>query len=319
MRTHWLSLALGIGLSLACPLRAQQTAQVTGDRVNVRGKASLAGEVITQLSLGDTVTVLEEIPVPDAKPGEPTRWAKIQLPAGTTVFVFAPYIEEGTRSVKVSRLNLRGGPGENYSVLGRIPRGTKVTEVQTTASWMEIEAPEVAYAYVAMDFLKLMEPPESLPVTETTTASTSTETAPSTPVAEETEPEATEEPVDIEEAPVVITAVPAAEEPAETEPAQTDVQPTVPFVPAEETVADSPPRIVIREGRVVVTFSVQAPSKYALMSLENKRLINYLHTEKEGLNLKAFAGRNVLVKGEELLDVRWITPLLEVEDITLAP
>lgn len=316
MRTHWLWLALGLGLAVASPLRAEQTATVTGDRVNVRGKASLNSEVVTQLSQGDTVTVLEEIPVPDAKAGEPSRWAKIQLPAGMTVFVFAPYIDTGTRSVKVSRLNLRGGPGENFSVLGRIPRGTPVKEVQTTASWMEIQAPEEAYAFVAMNFLKLMEPIPSAPATPAVKPDV---TAPTPvvqePIAEPAEPET----VEIETAPVVLEPEPAAQEKPRESAEPVTVQPTVTMVPPAEIPEESPPRMVYREGRVVVTFSVQAPSKYALMSLENKRLINYLHTEKEGLNLKAFAGKKVLVFGEELLDERWVTPLLEVDDISLAP
>jgi hypothetical protein len=87
----------------------------------------------------------------------------------------------------------------------------------------------------------------------------------------------------------------------------------------EPEVEPAPRRIVIREGRVVVAFSPQAPTRFGLMSLETKRLINFLHTEVEGLNLRAFAGRDVFVTGEELLDARWITPLIEVEDIRLAP
>jgi hypothetical protein len=77
---------------------------------------------------------------------------------------------------------------------------------------------------------------------------------------------------------------------------------------------------VIREGRVVYSRSVQAPTKFALESLENHRLINYLHTEEEGLKLKSFAGKKVTVTGEELLDARWAyTPILDVEDIRIAP
>ena len=70
------------------------------------------------------------------------------------MFVFAPYIEVGTQRVKVSRLNLRGGPGENFSILGRLPKGAAVKPVQTKGEWMQIETPEVATGYVAAMFLK---------------------------------------------------------------------------------------------------------------------------------------------------------------------
>jgi len=314
MTTHRLWLALVLGLALACPLQAEQTATVTGNRVNVRGKATLNSEVITQLSQGDSVTVHEQIEVSGAKAGEPQRWAKIRLPAGTTVFVFAPYIDVGTKRVKVSRLNLRGGPGENYSVLGRIPRGSQVQEVQTTASWMEIQAPTNAYAFMSTDFLKLEESE-----VEVETGADQT-TAPT----EETPDVATEEP----EPTVVSEPIPTTPWPegAETEAADTDEEtvvveeiPTVPSVPRPAPEEELPPRIVYREGRVVEAMSIQAPSRFGLMSLESRRLINYLHTEKEGLKLKAFAGKDVRVKGEELLDARWATPLIEVEDIRLSP
>ncbi|MGA1236585.1 MAG: SH3 domain-containing protein [Limisphaerales bacterium] len=309
MTTHWLWSALSLGLALAWPLQAaEQTATVSGNRVNVRGKASLNGEVITQLSEGDTVVVLEKIPVSGAKAGEPGAWAKIRLPKSTSVFVYAPYIEEGTHKVKVSRLNMRGGPGENYSVLGRIERGAEVKEIQTTASWMEIEAPAEAYAFVAMDFVKVSEAavveaqPEEAVVSE--------------PV----------EVVQVEEAPGIVSepvsaeAWPEGEEPGEVAAAEgADVAATVPMVPTLAEESPMLPRMVYREGRVVESMSIQAPSRWSLMSLETKQTINFLHTEKEGLSLKAFAGKDVLLKGEELLDARWKTPLLEVEDIRLAP
>lgn len=315
MTTHWLWSALSLGLALAWPLQAaEQTATVSGNRVNVRGKASLNSEVITQLSAGDAVVVLEKIPVSGAKAGEPAAWAKIRLPKSTSVFVYAPYIEEGTHKVKVSRLNMRGGPGENYSVLGRIERGAEVREIQTTANWMEIEAPAEAYAFVAMDFVT---------VSDTAVAeSAAEESAVSEPV-EVVEVAVVEEAPGIVSEPVATEAWPEGEEPVDGSVAEvvetTGAESTVPMVPV--MVAESPmlPRVVYREGRVVVSMSIQAPSRWSLMSLETKQTINYLHTEKEGLSLDAFAGKDVFLKGEELLDARWKTPLLEVEDIRLAP
>lgn len=132
---------------------APQIATVTHDHVNVRGKPSLVGEVITQLKRGEKVTILEEIEVEKPQPGEPKVWARIQLPANTPVWVSADFIDPTSRTVTASRLNLRGGPGENYSIVGRIERGDPVKTIRTLERWMEIEAPEVAYAYTAAEFL----------------------------------------------------------------------------------------------------------------------------------------------------------------------
>jgi hypothetical protein len=207
---------------------------------------------------------------------------------------------------------MRGGPGENYSVLGRIERGAEVKEIQTTASWMEIEAPAEAYAFVAMNFVKIA-------------AASVAEAQP--------EDEVVSEPVEVVQVgeapgivsePVATDSWPEGEEPGDTAPVvegaeASGVAATVPMVPV--LAAESPmlPRTVYREGRVVESMSIQAPSRWSLMSLETKQTINFLHTEKEGLSLKAFAGKDVLLKGEELLDARWKTPLLEVEDVRLAP
>lgn len=127
-------------------IEAQESGVVSENKINVRGKPSMVGEVVTQLEKGDKVTILEEIPSPDAKPGEPTNWFRIKLPENTPVWVFSPFVKDG--EVSASRLNLRAGPGENYSVLGRIERDTKVKTIRTQDQWMEIEAPDHAYAFI---------------------------------------------------------------------------------------------------------------------------------------------------------------------------
>jgi uncharacterized protein YraI len=327
MKYYRLWPALWLGAALASPLLAEQVATVTGTRVNVRGQPTLRSEVITQLRSGDRVVVLEEITAADPKMGEPTRWARIQLPDTTTVFVFAPYVDPATKTVKVNRLNLRGGPGENFSVLGRLTRGERVKEVQTTASWMEIETPPEAHAFVALDFLEVEEPRPTIatapgPVPPPADAPLLADWPPAAP------PPVTP-PVgsDIDVTEVEIEPIWPGVTPPRTDDwpgteagvLQVGVAPTVPMVEPEPPVEPTPRRVVIREGRVVVAFSPQAPTRFGLMSLETRRLINFLHSEVEGLNLRAFAGRDVFVTGEELLDARWVTPLIEVEDIRLAP
>lgn len=337
MKSYRLWSALSLGAMLTAPMLAEQAGTITGSRVNVRGQATLRSEVITQLRAGDRVVVLEQIEATDPKMGEPTRWARIQLPETTTVFVFSPYVDPADKTVKVNRLNLRGGPGENFSVLGRLSRGARVREVQTTANWMEIETPPEAHAFVSMDFVEL-EPPRApaapapppptprTPPPGITDAPSPAVATPGPTVVTPAEPEV--EITEVEVEPMVIPpsdwpgAPPPRVDPWPTvEPMvpQPEVAPTLPMVEPEPPAEPTPRRVVIREGRVVVAFSPQAPTRFGLMSLETKRLINYLHTEIEGLNLRAFAGRDVFVTGEELLDARWTTPLIEVEHIQLAP
>src|SRR5262245_16590330 len=103
-----------------CAAPADEVGVVKKDRVNVRGQANVKSEVITQLHKGEAVNVLEEIPVKKPKKGEPAAWLRIQLPANTPVWVYAPYIEADAKTVNIKRVNIRSGPGENFSIIGRL-------------------------------------------------------------------------------------------------------------------------------------------------------------------------------------------------------
>ena len=145
---RWLSV---LSLCLISTTQGEESAVVNASKINVRGQPTLNSEVVTQLEKGDKVTIIEVIPDSDAKKNEPANWAKIKLPENTPVWLFAPFVKDG--EVNVNRLNLRAGPGERYSVVGRVERGTKVKTIRTVESWMEIEAPENAYAFVGLSLL----------------------------------------------------------------------------------------------------------------------------------------------------------------------
>src|SRR5438094_3190822 len=86
--------------------------------VNVRGRAGLKGEVIGRITKDQPVTVLEEITLKRSGPDEPSAWAKILLPTNIHVWVNSSFIEPTNKTVRPKKLNLRGGAGENFSVLG---------------------------------------------------------------------------------------------------------------------------------------------------------------------------------------------------------
>ncbi|HXT39138.1 MAG TPA: SH3 domain-containing protein [Candidatus Angelobacter sp.] len=283
--------------------RTEEAAVVKRNRVNVRAQAVPTSEVITQLKKGESVIVLEEITPKKRKRGEPATWAKIQLPPNTPVWVYGPYIETNNHTVNIKRLNLRAGPGENFSVIGRLDRGTEVKEIRTDGNWMEIEAPTNAFAFVAAAMLEKTAAPVP-PATELA-ANTNTPPAQPAPTVETVKPE-------LVPAPAVETASPAAT-------AQPTPQPTTP-TPAPPADTTPPKRVVSREGTVVVSRSIQAPTSYALENRESRKTVNYLHSESEDINLKKFAGKKVIVTGEELIDQRWTsTPIIEVESIQVVP
>ncbi|HXR49325.1 MAG TPA: SH3 domain-containing protein [Candidatus Limnocylindrales bacterium] len=140
-------------------------AQVSVKNLTARGQAGLKGEVVAHLKQGDTVTVLSQINLEKHKANEPAQWAQIAYPSSAHVWVFAKYIDKANNTVQSKKLNLRGGPGENYSILGSIERGTTVNIIRTKGEWMEIEPPTSAYAFVAAMYLT-----QTAPATPTTVA-----------------------------------------------------------------------------------------------------------------------------------------------------
>lgn len=285
-------------------------AVVDATHVNIRGKASLKSEVVGRLNKGQSVTVLEEITRNNSGPDEPSAWAKIVLPPDSHVWVNTSFIDPANKTVKPKRLNFRSGPGERFSVLGRLEQGEIVKDVSTKGEWTEIEAPTNGYAFVAAQYLK-QEAPGAIAAapTEPTPAPTEPAPAPTTVTNEAT----------IAAAPTELPATPTPTNapPAEL-PAVTNAAPETAAAPAPLPAPDEPPpkRIVDREGYVRGTTSIQAPTKFELVSADNGRTIDYLYTTSPNLDLRRYKGLRIVVTGEEGLEERWgNTPVISIQKI----
>ena len=104
------------------PASAPEPAIVKQNNVNVRGQPDINSEVVIRLKKGDAVSILEEITLKKAKLDEPEKWARIALPASTYVWVHGSFVDPTSQTVVPKKLNVRSGPGENFSILGRIPK-----------------------------------------------------------------------------------------------------------------------------------------------------------------------------------------------------
>ncbi len=275
-------------------------ATISGNNVNVRGKAGYKGEVVTKLNNGDAVTVIEQVILQKPKAGEPSQWAKINLPASAHVWVHNAYID-ANKTVKPKKLNVRTGPGENYSVIGTLEQGVAVKEVSAKGNWLEIEAPTGAHAFVAASYLHqtatdLAVPPVvSLAPPETTNVPPTTEIASST----------------TDSTGVIATNNPGGE-PTPTVTPDASTAPPPPAVVEEIDV----PRFVSHEGVVRKSGSIQAPTDYGLYSKETGKLINYLYSPTPQLEMSRYYGRQIIVSGQEGLDKRWVnTPVLTIQKI----
>ena len=269
-------------------------ASVVASNVNVRGQAKLKSEVVTRITKGQQVTVLQEIVRNNSGPDEPSAWAKITLPPGAHVWINTSFITNHT--VLPKKLNLRSGPGENYSVIGLMHRGDALKEVTTKGDWTEIEAPTSAYAFVAAQYLQ--QGPAELPAPTPTLPE-----PPPTPTTVAVAPPVAPPPI---ESPALPPVTPP--------PIITPVVPPTPTEPAVEE--PPPPRIVEREGIVRGMTSIQAPSRFVLVSPENGKDIDYLHTTAKDLDLRRYKGLRIIVTGEESLDERWGNiPVITIQKI----
>ncbi len=276
-------------------------ATLTGSNVNVRGQARLNSEIVKRLNKGDAVTVIEQIILDNPKADEPSQWAKIVFPAEGHVWVHSSYIDSTNKVVLPKKLNVRTGAGENYSIVGLIERGTAVKEVSKKGDWWEIEAPAGAYAFVAAQYLKQEAAAPSVPPI-ISFATPPTEPKPTPTTVPETQ---------------AVAAPPTANPtttPATT-PAPAVTPETAPAPPAfvEEP---PPPRVVAHEGVVKNTWSIQAPTKFALVDPDSGKTVNYLYTTSTNLDLQWWKGHRVIVTGEEGLDRRWTnTPVITIQRI----
>ena len=264
-----------------------EAATVKRDAANVRGKPAFIGEVITKLKKGEPVTLLEEITLAKTKKNEPARWFKIAMPTNTPVWVNANFVDSTSKTVVPKKLQVRAGPGENFSAVGMLKKGDAVKEIRKVNDWIEIETPADTFAFVSADLIE--------------------RTAPSAPVTPEPAPEVVSVPPDVG------TPTPPPAEPAA--PATPEVAPPV-VTPPPVVEEPLPKRIVTREGIVRRSYNVQTPSYYELESPDTKKIINYLYSPEPNFTLKSYIGTKVTVTGEESIDKRWPnTPVIEIESL----
>ena len=277
------------------------TATVTSEKLNIRGQAGTKGEVVAHLNKGDTVTVISQINLDKHALDEPAQWAKIALPAGTKVWVSAHFVDATNKVVTARKLNLRAGPGENYSALGLLEKGDAIKEISTKGSWIQIEAPAKACAFVAAMYLMQETPapvvaaaPAPEPVAPTTVAET-----PAVAAAPEAAP-ATPEPA----APTTMTTTTGG------------IEVVTPIATIETNLPPPPPRVVSHQGLVRPSISPVAPTYYELYDPLTGVAINYLYAPTTALDLSRYNGAEIIVTGEEGMHDRWPdTPVLTIQKI----
>ena len=153
------SCAVGIG-----PLRASAatTGKVNADALNVRSGAGTGYSRVGTVTQGETVTILETVQGDDGY-----TWYKIS--GSVSGYVRGDYItdiiSDTTRRPSSSSgvitadwLNVRTGPGTNYSRMGSVAQGTRLTVISVHGEWYKITCQmdgEIKTGYVHSDYVQL--------------------------------------------------------------------------------------------------------------------------------------------------------------------
>ena len=324
----------------AVPLAPQQPVSdpsiglgiVRGTKVSARGKATIFSALVFQFNQNEPLNILEEITIANPKAGEPRRWYRVQVPSDAGLWVHSDYLNPATTidgvngqgkpiklnvaAVKANLLNVRGGSGEEFPILSKLPQGAQVVLTGASkAKWREVLAPKNASVYVAAQFITRQKitsgvaevpqiPAPNPPVTPsaanpaTAPAKSAQPIQPAKPVV----PPASVVPVEIKKFgqtnPQTPGGVQIKSNPSTSNPPTTTnpVKPAVPSKPKEtvkpiqiakanpalpaptaaKPTADAPVRIVHREGIIRRTLDIQSPSGYVLEHLESGKKINYL-------------------------------------------
>ena len=147
--------------STSQPSTSTTKATVTATSLNVRSGAGTSYSVITKLSKGTVVDVIES-----ASNG----WKKIKTSGGTTGWVSGEYLTTGSAgnsstnnstsqtsykaTVNTDSLNMRKGAGTSYSVITKLSKGTVVDVLESASNgWKKIKTSNGTIGWVSGSYL----------------------------------------------------------------------------------------------------------------------------------------------------------------------
>lgn len=113
---------------------------VSWGSLNVRSSASTSGTILTSLTKGTYVTLL-------SKSG---NWWRVEYAKGRYGYCSADYIAEvpSYNARTTATLNVRSGPGTNYSVVNWLSNGQQVVVLSSSGNWRKVlyNGTKVGYA-----------------------------------------------------------------------------------------------------------------------------------------------------------------------------
>ncbi|MCX5697191.1 MAG: SH3 domain-containing protein [Candidatus Omnitrophica bacterium] len=120
--------------------------KINSEDINIRSDSTVASEVVINLNKGDDVEVV----------GELYDWYKVRLPKGAPSYVskgLTEFLDEKTVVVVKENVNVRLGPGESSSILGKTNKGEVLTVEATEGDWLKIKPLNNSFGWVNKMFV----------------------------------------------------------------------------------------------------------------------------------------------------------------------
>lgn len=119
--------------------------EINSDNINLRTNSTTGSDIILKLSQGCVLDVV----------GELYEWYKVRLPSIAPSFIkktlVSPLSGKTAKVIKDS-VNIRLGPGESYSIIGKAYRDNIVKIVEDSGEWYRIEPVNNSFGWVHKKF-----------------------------------------------------------------------------------------------------------------------------------------------------------------------
>lgn len=122
--------------------------RVTGDRVSLRARPSLDGDLLDRAMRGEEMVEFETT----------NGWTAVQAPDSLDFWVSGEFLQNGV--VQPKKLNVRSGPSQNYTVVAVVTRGDALALRGEFNSWMKIAPPQGSRVWISTNFVEKVEPPK---------------------------------------------------------------------------------------------------------------------------------------------------------------
>ena len=126
--------------------------KVTGDRVSLRAKPSLDGELLDRAMRGEEMVYFEQT----------NGWVAVQAPDSLNFWVAGEFIKEGV--VEPKKLNVRSGPSRNYNVVAVVERDDVLSVRGEFNEWLKIAPPIGSRVWISADYIEVIAPPKPEPI-----------------------------------------------------------------------------------------------------------------------------------------------------------